>query len=905
LQLLLPPTITTLEEAILSLLDLPETPPMRLLSKKAIAEKSIALLAWRQAAERLTLEELRAVQQAPEGLHSSEIALHVARLAERLACELGGVGLSIEEVLLQHAPFFPESAEREEPRWKALAHLQKEYQKTLSHWGYVDRSEMVKKKLEYGSFSKQLHVVVAGVVETPPHASSFFEKVAPEVLIIAPERHALGFDLYGRMLPSYWLEHPAEVADALLISCERSRDQASEVWQIVTNWREHSCDAAIAIIAPETEALPFLREAGAAIDIKTRWAGGRSFQGGSLSALLTSLKNFLDRPPCTPPSLSAVTSILRHPIAATRLTASLGISSERLLRELDDWEREHLARFLDKKQLDCFHQGETLGVLLGELEKRFCFGLEAEPLSRLLCEWRELLLYLLEQERLSRSELEEHFFLTCFEKLLLCIEELERLTTTTDFLWRSSDLLAFLLELLCRESIPELEQPEAVEIIGWLEAIAEDRPLLVLTSVHEGAIPISVTNDPLLSEHLCKRLGLRSSQQQLARDHYYLQSIVASRQEEGGVAIIAPRYNGRGEPVRPSRLLLQGCSDADLPSRVVMLTQRQSASPLAASQQQQRSLFSARPIERGDMMKLYSTSLLETLNVTALRTYLYSPRLFYLQHILKLKEILETPVEMTSRQFGVLLHRVLGAFSMEPSLKQETRETAFVPWLERALQKAFQWQFGWNASPAVASQQGELLRALKGFAQAEERHRQEGWITVAAEGEGGHRSLLQERRSLLDQDRSLLLQGRIDRLDWHPEKRRWLLLDYKTSHRQEWRRETPNHTHFQQHGETTLWRDLQLPLYLKLAPQLEAVGNSRLPLPTIENTDLCYFQLPIEPEAARITEPFAAAMIEPAWREAERIIQLILAGEFEEVGKLDVTVSPTFRALCGITSANG
>jgi len=122
-----------------------------------------------------------------------------------------------------------------------------------------------------------------------------------------------------------------------------------------------------------------------------------------------------------------------------------------------------------------------------------------------------------------------------------------------------------------------------------------------------------------------------------------------------------------------------------------------------------------------------------------------------------------------------------------------------------------------------------------------------------------------------------------------------LVLEYKTAQRQEGKKETPNRTHFYRQGES--WHDLQLPLYLKLAPQLKAVQDSGLPPPTIENTDLCYFQLPIHPDAAGISEPFEPAMVKPAWREAERLITLILDGHFEEVGTLDATVSPTFEAL--------
>ncbi len=878
--ILIPPIIMTLEEAVITLLEIPNARP--------IAGKGISRLAWRQASLQLTPQELQEIQQCPEN-SNEEVRYRIASLAETLSLQLGKVGFSIEEVLLHHTPFFPESADREEPRWKALARLQKEYQKCLARWNYADRSETVKSKLLYGHSTTTQRVIIAGIVDMPPLFVSLFQKVNPEVIIIAPKEHAAGFDSYGRIIPSYWQKHPTKVADELLIPCERSHDQADQVWKIITTWREAAPQTPIVIVSPEPEALPLLREAGTAAAFKTRWAGGRFFQGSSLFSLLKALQKFLDRPSGKPPSITAVGDLLRHPIAAIRLSGSLGISSEFLIRELDDWEREHLPLFLDEKDLDRFKKGKNLTALLHELEKHFSFALEPEPLEKVLQKWRALLFYLLEHESVRRSDPAGHFFLACFEKLILLLEELEQLSSSVDMLWRSSELLSFFLEMLTQEAIPELEQPQAIEIIGWLEAVAEDAPSLVLTSFHEGALPAAQKNDLLLSEGLCKRLGLGSTDEQLARDHYYFQLILAARQQEGGVAILAPRYNGREEPVRPSRLLLQGCSS--LSSRILLLTQHAHAAlqPVSPS-----ALHVNVPLSQ---QKWECNVQLATCHVTALRTYLKSPRLFYLQHVLKLQEVLEAPSEMTPRQFGVLLHRILGSFSTEPSLQKEKKEAVLCCWLEQALEQAFQWQFGWNPAPAVISQQGELLRALKGFARAEALHRSEGWITIAAEEKSRGSSLVEELIHLKD-GRSLALQGRIDRLDWHPEKKRWLLLDYKTSHRQEWKKETPNRTHFQRRGDLVMWHDLQLPLYLKLAPYLEAARNSGLPLPNIENTDLCFFQLPLHPDAAGISEPFDTTMIEPAWKEAHRLIELILDGRFEEVGTLDANLSPIWTALC-------
>lgn len=886
-QPLTPPILTTLEEAAMTFLEIPET--------LKIAEKGISHLAWQQAALALTPQELQSIQFIPQGMKpGKELVRKIASLGERLASELLKAGYSIEEVLQQAPPFSPESADREEPRWRALARLQKEYTKILSRWHYHDRAAVLKQKLQEGVYQDSKSFLVAGVVDFSPLFFPFFEKTKAEVIVIAPEQHANGFHDYGNIVPSYWQRNCVEVPKEIIIPCERSDDQASRAWEVVTTWLQEAPQKNITLIAPEGEALPLLRARGASIGFETRWAGGQPFRGGALFLLLEALQKLLDRPPNQSPRLSAVIDLLHHPIAAKKIAASLGISSEFFIRELDDWATEHLSLFLEEAHLMAFQKEKTLIALLKEIEKNFTFALEPEPLEKVLKQFRSLLLYLLGEEKLSRSNSKEHIFLESFEKLLLLLEELENLASSTKLFWKGSDFVLFLLEVLSKESIPELEQREAIEMIGWLEAPAEDAPSLIITSFHEGSVPTASKNDPLLSERLRKRLGLNAAEDQLARDHYYLHLLLASRKKEGGIAILAPRYNARNEPVRPSRLLLQGCPKDELPQRILSLTQRQLLPLDSFKQKNQDSHFTPHPI---------ALSPVERLTVTSLRTYLKSPRLFYFQHILKLREVLEAPVEMKANQFGMLLHRLLASFSADRSLREEKKESVIFHWLEKALDRAFQWQFGKNPAPAVSSQQGEILRALRGFARAEAAHRAAGWETVAVEEKSDLSFLVEEKLDFAD-SRSVMLQGRIDRLDWHREENRWLLLDYKTSHHQEWKKETPNRVHFKKSSAaatpTTLWYDLQLPLYLKLSTQLDIIKSSGLPSPTIENTDLCFFQLPIHPDAAGISEPFDPAMVEPAWEEAARVLRLILDGHFEEIGTVDAAISPTWKALCGM-----
>jgi ATP-dependent exoDNAse (exonuclease V) beta subunit len=318
--------------------------------------------------------------------------------------------------------------------------------------------------------------------------------------------------------------------------------------------------------------------------------------------------------------------------------------------------------------------------------------------------------------------------------------------------------------------------------------------------------------------------------------------------------------------------------------------------------------------------------------------------------VLKLQEFEEAPLEMNAGHFGILLHAVLGAFGREKESAQEVDAKKIAAWLREKLFHLAKLHFAPGPTFPINLQLEEAAQALDGFATAQAAHRQEGWEIIASENlysnstettnnsvapvlassstsctlrvcapsapcsssvsatlnagsEWSGQTLSQplEKKIILHDGRSMLLQGRIDRIDWHPERKRWMIIDYKTRNDQDWKKATPNREHFQKKGEEILWKDLQLPLYLKLASHWEPLQQSGLPLPTIETTDLCYFQLPIEPEKAGLSESFDSTMILPAWEEAIRLMTEISNGNFEALGDIDATRMPTLAALCGIS----
>ena len=872
---LIPPRIVTLQEAVTLLL----IPQEKLLPE---ASEWACQLAWREAFQQLPDHLLQKIQPLSKEISLHNGGEHLVGLVEELSQELGSVGLDFKKVAARVGALFPESAEREEPRWQSLAQVQQRYRDFLASWEYQDPTDALNASLANGVAQNSLRVLIAGVVESSPLFKSFFEKINPTVVVIAPEEHAAGFTPQGELVTSYWLEHPASIEDAQIIPCERSEDQAAEVVRLVSKFQKAASFVTVAV--PDVTTLPSLQDCLKKSGMETRWAGGVSFRGGRLYQLLKALADFLDHKNFSGPSMEAVGALVRHPDIQPHCSRS-----EEFLVRLDDLEREHLPAFLDKESLAEFKKNEELLSWIEELEN--LIGLNAASLSLAECvtQLRALLLRILGKRHVRSDEGEGHYFLGCLEQCLQALEEIEEMNSRISLLFSMSDFIQNFLNILVEKNIPEREEPEALELLGWLEMAADDAPCAIITSCHEGFFPRSQPSNPLLPEGLRKIFGLPEETTTLARDHYLLQSIVASRQ----TIFIAPRYNGRGEPARPSRLLMLGSSPEKLPERVIALTQHSSSQNEEEKKlmtPQHTSHFHARPV---------GEETITSVTVTGLRTYLQSPRLFYLKHVLKLQEIEEAPVEMHAGHFGTLIHAVLGAFGVDEKIAQETDAAKIAAWLRKKLFKIAKRHFAPGPTFPITLQLEEAAQTLDGFATAQAAHRQEGWIIMASENSEQRQSRPLEEKIILRDGRSMLLQGRIDRIDWHPGKKRWMIIDYKTLHRQDWKSATPNKEHFQKKGEEIFWKDLQLPLYLKLAPHWEPLKKSRLPLPAIDNSDLCYFQLPIELAKAGLSEPFEQAMITPAWQEAKRLIAEILDGNFETIGDIDPERTPTLAALCG------
>jgi len=277
-----------------------------------------------------------------------------------------------------------------------------------------------------------------------------------------------------------------------------------------------------------------------------------------------------------------------------------------------------------------------------------------------------------------------------------------------------------------------------------------------------------------------------------------------------------------------------------------------------------------------------------TFRVTGFRTYLASPRLFYFQHICRLKVQDDSADELDGGAFGSAIHSVLEAFGERhvgtaPKLTaQEIERETFA-----ALHEFMGRQYGRHPLPPVRAQIFSLEERLRAFAEEQARLFAEGWEIAYVEKKG---AAVEVPFAVPGAPDDVMLKGRIDRVDRHRDGR-LRVMDYKTSSTPR----QPTIAHFsEQKGE---WCDLQLPLYVKLLTQLGLTG--KIPEPG-EQLELVYFNLPPKRDDARISKPFDSALVPAAWERAAQIITEVCSGEgCREVGNVSAYEDPVFHALCG------
>jgi ATP-dependent helicase/nuclease subunit B len=863
---LIPPLIVTPADLVFRLT---ETPPGEPESATPLA----TALAWAEALRKASeAERDRLFRLPPGGDIDAGLPplLGLARQLGGLWSEVGGAGLRFRDVSRTVAERFPDIAAFESPRWDVLDTLHARVAQLLQRRGLEDRTDRLLRRAREGKIVETWRVVLTGVVEMPRVVRDFLARLPqpPTILAFATEDEREGFDDLGTIRPDYWNRRPAALAPGQVHLVERDRDQAVRTASIVAAWRAEGIEPGrITVAAPAAESLPRLREALETGGIATRRAQGRPAAGAPSLQLLQRVAAYLDRAEIEPPPSDAVAALVRHPdfphINAGEWTA------------LDRFATTHLPVRFDPGDVEPV--GETVLRIAEILDRWIDLGPgEIDP--RDAAAWTRQFLHRVygehEENALSPDGRVAVHAVTALRDTLDATEQ-GRLPWPARV--RPADFLRGLVQFLGAESVPEPPDRDAVELVGWLELMEDDAPAIVVASFHEGAVPGSILSDPFLPGSLRQALRLGDNDARLARDGYALAALLAARADgRGRVALVAPRFDAEENPVRPSRLLLNGLSGEALARRMWHLAGRREAEPRPALREGPG--FGAAPIA--------PIPALSPVSITTFREYLQSPRQFFFRRVLRLRDEGDPPPELEPGAIGGLIHEVLARFGMEMTVRDSADADEIETFIHDEFNRLVHARFGKWAQPAVEIQIEEIGRRLRGFASVQARLRREGWAIRHVEGERP----LEGEIVAADGAGLLAVTGKIDRIDSDAVGHRWRIIDYKSSSR----KREPVQVHFR--GEA--WRDLQLPLYLQLAaPYAREKWGVEL---TPDNCELVYFQLPEDEKTAGLSAPFPPDRIEEGWTRAAEVAACILRGEFEENPDIRAPYAdPALLALCG------
>jgi hypothetical protein len=343
---------------------------------------------------------------------------------------------------------------------------------------------------------------------------------------------------------------------------------------------------------------------------------------------------------------------------------------------------------------------------------------------------------------------------------------------------------------------------DAIEVIGWLELPLDDAPRLIVAGLDETSASAAFIGS-LLSPPLRRSLGLQDSETLYARDLYYLELLLASRDS----TFVTGRRGAQGEPLTPRRILLAGAT----PELVETVTTFWSS---AADQHEEPDGGAADESAFRPILPSPDAALPQRLPVTAFRDYLACPYRFYLRHVLGLRQVRDVPRELPPGDFGRLLHAVLGRFARSPAASSDDGDVIACT-LDALLDEEAAARSGRAPRVAVRLQLEQLRRRLRTFATWQAAQRRDGW-SIDPE-------LVEVRlEATLDVDGApFVVTGRVDRVDRHVTAG-FRLLDYKSAEQSA----TPEQAHRAGKRGERRWIDLQLPLYELMLRQRGLVSGA-------------------------------------------------------------------------------
>jgi ATP-dependent helicase/nuclease subunit B len=824
-------------------------------AKQPFADDIVQDLAWAQALRGLPTEKRKHVVPHPPA--AAEVArwLELGRVLRDLHRELAADGLDFGAVTAK-GPQLPDFTDAQ--RWQALVTLQRAYHDLLDEQKLWDIQTARLKAIEFREIRTEADIVLLGTVDLNNTLRQMLDQVAARVtaFIVAPDNLAARFDGHGCLVPSTWCDAPIPLEGQHLRQVDGPLEQADGVTGWLAELGGAYCKDEIAIGVPDESLVPQLQRQLEQCDVRARWVEGVRLGETAPYRLLAAAVLFAGRR-----RYHDLAGLLRHPDVEDWLakqTPSRAGDAMSLAAQLDRFYNDHLPSRIHAAQP--FLDGPDwpdLTPVLAQIE-----GWLQEASARYpLRSWGGIFRNILGAVYGDRTlHLDEPADEDLHRTLCKILAECDRLGTLPEALDTQSlpaaDAFQVALGPLAREALPPPADPDAVEILGWLELPLDDARALVVTSFNEGFVPQSTGADAFLPDRLRRELGLLHNERRYARDAYATSVLCQSREK---LRVLFARRDADNNPLQPSRLVF-ACQDDALINRARQFFggQKTPATP--------RRLLLAANVPIGEKSRfevpipVVPQQKLERISVTRFKDYLACPYRYYLRHVCKLEAVDDAAGELDGRTFGILLHGALSALGRNgDSPGRSAKEREIFEFLDEHLHAFAKERYGASQRRAAVRLQLEQARLrLKAFAVKQAEVVQEGWCIVYAENAENTGA---EWRAPFPVDGAAIdLTGRIDRIDFHEAKRTLRVLDYKTADKAQ----TPDEAHRNKNG----WIDLQLPLYRYLR------HGTKLPVPATCAIELGYFNLPKQPgETAVALAPWDDATLADADNAARQVVR--------------------------------
>jgi len=838
-------------------------------------------LAWAQALRDLPVAQRQRIVPHPPADTEALRWLALGQTLRALHRELAADGVDFAAVP-RIGPRLPDFQEGE--RWQALSAVQRRYLEILDQQRLWDIQTARLKAIEFREADTACDIILLGTVDLNNTLRSLLDRVAGHVTayIVAPAELAGQFDEHGCLVPAAWCQASLGLRDEQLRQVDDADAQAEAVseWLAEVGGRYRNDQVAIGV--PDEALVPQLQRQLEQCGVRGRWVDGVRLAESAPYRLLNAAAQLAGRH-----RYDDLAGLVRHPdvedwLLSTRDQAADGESAAGSLpAQLDLFYNTRLPiRIRARQVIPNDRDWPDLKSALQRIET----WLQEASASHPLRTWGDLFCRMLGTIYGGRTLVldtpADDVLHRVLGDLLKVCDQLRALPEVLDQAALSAaDAFALAFGPLAAKALPPRADPQAVELLGWLELPLDDSPALIVTSFNEGLVPKADAGDAFLPDRLRRELGLLHNERRYARDAYATEVLCASRQE---LRVLFARRDSKNDPVQPSRLIF-ACADEPLVQRAERYFSERPVAAVSrwpllgpAGEIPGQSLFAVpRPVPRGRPV--------ERIAITEFKDYLAGPYRYYLKHVCKLRTVDDAARELDGSAFGRLVHAVLGTFGKDAAgPRHSKREEDIFAYLAERLDALAAARYGADQHrPAIRLQIEQARHRLRAFAPRQAQCVQDGWLIQHVERDEEEQLIV----PFVVDGEAIMLVGRIDRIDVHENRRTIRILDYKVGDRAQ----DPVKTHHDGKG----WIDLQLPLYRHL---WRATG---LPMPVDCAVELGYFNLPKQrEETAFVSADWDGAMLADADVAAQDVIRRLRREVFAPVPGPAPNYDDGLSAIC-------